>query len=90
MPVEQRYSLPNTRFMLHQPSGGVGGQASDISIEAQEILKMRDRLNKTFADQTGQPVERIEKDTDRNFWMSAEEAKAYGLVGKIISSQADY
>jgi ATP-dependent Clp protease protease subunit len=90
VPVEQRYSLPITRYMLHQPSGGVGGQATDINIEAQEILKMRDRLNNLFAKQTGQPVERIEKDTDRNFWMSAEEAKQYGLVGKIISSQADY
>jgi ATP-dependent Clp protease protease subunit len=90
VPVEQRYSLLNTRFMLHQPSGGVGGQATDISIEAQEILKMRDRLNNIFARQTGQPVERIEKDTDRNFWMGAEEAKAYGLVGKVISSQAEY
>jgi ATP-dependent Clp protease, protease subunit len=90
VPVEQRYSLLNTRFMLHQPSGGVGGQATDISIEAQEILKMRDRLNKIFSVQTGQPVERIERDTDRNFWMSAEEAKQYGLVGKIITSQAEY
>jgi ATP-dependent Clp protease protease subunit len=90
VPVEQRYSLLNTRFMLHQPSGGVGGQATDISIEAQEILKMRDRLNKIFSVQTGQPVERIERDTDRNFWMSAEEAKVYGLVGKIITSQAEY
>ena len=90
VPVDQRYTLLNTRFMLHQPSGGVGGQATDISIEAQEILKMRDRLNNLFARQTGQPVERIEKDTDRNFWMSAEEAKAYGLVGKIIPSQAEY
>jgi ATP-dependent Clp protease protease subunit len=90
VPVEDRYSLRNTRFMLHQPSGGVGGQASDISIEAQEILKMRDRLNKIFSVQTGQPVERIERDTDRNFWMSADEAKAYGLVGKVITSQADY
>src|SRR5476649_1294847 len=90
VPTECRYSLLNTRFMLHQPSGGVGGQASDISIEAQEILKMRDRLNKIFSVQTGQPVDRIEKDTDRNFWMSAEEAKQYGLVGKIITSQADY
>jgi ATP-dependent Clp protease, protease subunit len=90
VPVEQRYSLLNTRFMLHQPSGGVGGQATDISIEAQEILKMRDRLNKIFSVQTGQPVERIEKDTDRNFWMSAEEAKQYGLVGKIISSQTEF
>jgi ATP-dependent Clp protease protease subunit len=90
VPTENRYSLPNTRFMLHQPSGGVGGQATDISIEAQEILKMRDRLNKIFSVQTGQPVERIEKDTDRNFWMSADEAKAYGLVGKVITSQADF
>ena len=90
VPVENRYSLTNTRFMLHQPSGGVGGQASDISIEAQEILKMRDRLNKIFSVQTGQPVERIEKDTDRNFWMSADEAKQYGLVGKVITSQVDF
>ncbi len=90
VPTEDRYSLPNTRFMLHQPSGGVGGQASDISIEAQEILKMRDRLNKIFSVQTGQPVERIERDTDRNFWMSADEAKAYGLVGKVVTSQADF
>jgi ATP-dependent Clp protease, protease subunit len=90
VPVEQRYSLQNTRYMLHQPSGGVGGQATDISIEAQEILKMRDRLNKTFSVQTGQPVERIEKDTDRNFWMSAEEGKAYGLVGKIVTTQVDF
>ena len=90
VPTANRYSLPNTRFMLHQPSGGVGGQASDISIEAQEILKMRDRLNKIFSVQTGQPVERIEKDTDRNFWMSADEAKGYGLVGKVITSQADF
>jgi ATP-dependent Clp protease protease subunit len=90
VPVEQRFSLQNTRYMLHQPSGGVGGQATDISIEAQEILKMRDRLNNLFARQTGQPVERIEKDTDRNFWMSAEEAKQYGLVGKIITAQVDY
>lgn len=90
VPLEQRYSLPNTRFMLHQPSGGVGGQASDISIEAAEILKMRDRLNRIFSVQTGQPMEKIERDTDRNFWMSAEESKAYGLVGKIVTKQADF
>jgi ATP-dependent Clp protease protease subunit len=88
--AEQRFSLPNTRYMLHQPSGGVGGQATDISIEAQEILKMRERLNLTFSVQTGQSVEKIEKDTDRNFWMSAEEAKTYGLVGKVISNQVDF
>jgi ATP-dependent Clp protease protease subunit len=90
VPVEHRYSLPNTRFMLHQPSGGVGGQATDISIEAQEILKMRERLNHIFSVQTGQPVEKIERDTDRNFWMSADEAKQYGLVGKVIKTQAEY
>jgi ATP-dependent Clp protease protease subunit len=90
VPLENRYSLPNTRFMLHQPSGGVGGQATDISIEAQEILKMRERLNKIFAVQTGQPFEKIERDTDRNFWMSAEEGRDYGLVGKVITSQLDF
>lgn len=84
--VENRFCLPNTRFLLHQPSGGVGGQASDIGIEANEIIKMRKRLNLILAKQTGQPVEKVEKDTDRNFWMSAEEAKEYGLVGKIIKS----
>ncbi|MEE2947578.1 MAG: ATP-dependent Clp protease proteolytic subunit [Verrucomicrobiota bacterium] len=85
-PVEDRFSLPNTRYMLHQPSGGVGGQASDISIEAEQIIKMRERLNQIFADQTGQPLKTIAKDTDRNFWMTPEEAKEYGLVGKIIQS----
>src|ERR1700722_8274793 len=90
VPTENRYSLPNTRFMLHQPSGGVGGQATDISIEAQEILKMRERLNHIFSVQTGQTFEKIEHDTDRNFWMSAEEAKQYGIVGKLVSSQSEY
>jgi len=90
LPLENRFSLPNTRFMLHQPSGGVGGQATDISIEAQEILKMRERLNHIFSVQTGQPMEKIERDTDRNYWMSAEEAKAYGLVGKVITTQAEF
>lgn len=84
--LENRYSLPNTRFLLHQPAGGATGQASDIAIEAQEIIKMRRRLNEIFARQTGQTIERIEEDTDRNFWMSAEQAKEYGLVGKIIDS----
>src|SRR5277367_3923846 len=90
VPIDNRYSLPNTRFMLHQPSGGVGGQATDIRIEAQEILKMRERLNRIFSEQTGQPVEKIERDTDRNFWMSAEEGKDYGLVGKVIRTQAEF
>jgi ATP-dependent Clp protease protease subunit len=90
VPLENRYSLPNTRFMLHQPSGGVGGQATDISIEAQEILKMRERLNKIFSVQTGQSVEKVERDTDRNFWMSAEEAKEYGLVGRVVTTQTEF
>ena len=83
---ENRYSLPNTRFLLHQPTGGASGQAADIAIEAQEIIKMRRRLNETFARQTGQPIEKVEEDTDRNFWMSAEQARDYGLVGKIIGT----
>ena len=86
---ENRYSLPNTRFLLHQPAGGASGQASDIAIEAQEIIKMRRRLNEIFAAQTGQPIEKVEEDTDRNFWMSAAQAKEYGLVGHIINGAAE-
>jgi len=86
VPKEDRYSLPNTRFLLHQPMGGARGQASDIAIEAEEILKMRRRLNEIFAEQTGQPIEKVERDTDRNFWMTAEQAKEYGLVGQIVNS----
>lgn len=87
--VENRFSLPNTRFLLHQPAGGASGQASDIAIEAQEIIKMRRRLNEIFARQTGQSIEKVEEDTDRNFWMSAAQAKEYGLVGSIIASVED-
>jgi ATP-dependent Clp protease protease subunit len=86
---EDRLCLPNTRFMIHQPLGGIGGQATDIEIEADEILKARDRLNQTIADRTGQTVERVEKDTDRNFWMSPEEALEYGIVGRIVKSISD-
>ena len=86
VPIEDRYCLPNTRFLLHQPAGGAGGTASDIEIEASEILKMRERLNKIFARQTGQPLEKIEKDTNRNFWLTAEDAKEYGLVGHIVET----
>ena len=89
VPLENRYCLPNTRFLLHQPAGGMGGSASDIDIEAKEILKMRERLNRMFAVATGQPVERIEQDTHRNFWLDADAAKKYGLVGNIISSAAE-
>ncbi len=85
-PKEDRYALPNTRFLLHQPAGGVGGTASDIDIEAREILKMRERINRIFSRETGQPLERIENDTRRNFWLGAEEAIEYGLVGRIVHS----
>lgn len=85
-PRERRFCLPNTRFLLHQPAGGVGGHAADIAIEAREIIAMRERLNRLFARETGQPLDRIEDDTRRNFWLSAEAAREYGLVGKIISS----
>jgi ATP-dependent Clp protease protease subunit len=81
-----RYCLPNTRFLLHQPSGGMSGQFSDVEIETQQILSMRDRLNRIMARQTGQTVQRIENDTRRNYWLDAQGAKEYGLVGQIIES----
>ena len=84
VPLEDRYCLPHTRFLLHQPAGGVGGTAADIDIEAREIIRMRERLNRVFSEATGQSPEKIEDDTRRNFWLSAAEAKDYGLVGKII------
>ncbi len=86
---ENRFCLPFTRFLLHQPLGGVRGQASDISIEAEEILKMRERLIREIASETGQTYERVVQDTERNFWMDAEEAKAYGLVSKVIQSASE-
>ena len=82
---ENRYSLPNTRYMIHQPLGGVRGQATDIQIEADEIIKMRRRINQLISDGTGQPLDKVEADTQRNYWLDAEEAKGYGIVGKIIS-----
>jgi len=86
---ENRLCLPNTRFLLHQPAGGMRGQASDIQIEAEQIIKMRDRVNRMIAKETGQTFERIVKDTQRNFWMSAEEAKEYGLVSRIINDTSE-
>lgn len=85
-PREDRFALPNTRFLLHQPAGGAGGTAADIAIEAHEIIRMRERINRIFARQTGQPIERIESDTHRNFWLDATSAIEYGLVGKIVES----
>jgi len=81
---EHRYSLPNTRFMIHQPLGGVRGQATDIEIEAREIIRMQERVNKLIADATGQPLEKVKKDSDRNYWMSPAQALDYGVVGKLI------
>jgi Protease subunit of ATP-dependent Clp proteases len=82
---EDRYSLPNTRYMIHQPAGGVRGQSTDIVIEAEELIRVRSRVNKIISDATGQSLEKIDKDTDRNFWLNAQEAVEYGVVGKIIS-----
>ena len=83
---EDRYALPNTRFMMHQPSTGAAGVASDIRITAREILKIRERLNKLISDETGQAIEKVAVDSDRDFWMSAEEAVQYGLVSKIVKN----
>jgi ATP-dependent Clp protease protease subunit len=85
-----RLCLPATRFLLHQPMGGVRGPATDIGIEAREIVKMRERLNRLFAEVTGQPYEKVADDTDRNYWMSAEEAIAYGLVDRIVRSAKEF
>lgn len=89
VPLEDRFCTPNTRFLLHQPSGGAGGPATDIEIQAREIQKMKDRLNLIFAEATGQPVERIEKDTDRDYWMSPKEAIDYGLVCKVAAQASE-
>lgn len=86
---ERRFCLPQTRFLLHQPMGGVRGPAVDIDIEAKEIVKMRERLNRLIARETGQTYERVARDTDRNYWMSAEEAIAYGMLDRVISSVAE-
>ncbi|MEO1985494.1 MAG: ATP-dependent Clp protease proteolytic subunit [Martelella sp.] len=86
-PKEDRICLPNTRFLLHQPSGGTRGPASDIEIQAREIIKMNERLIKIFSKATGQSEEKISKDIDRDYWLSAEEAIEYGLVSRIVTSQ---
>ena len=86
---EDRYSLPNTRYMIHQPLGGCQGQATDINIEAKEIVRVRKRINNIISEATGQPIEKVNKDTDRNYWLSAEEALDYGIVKNIISSHSE-
>ena len=83
---ENRYCLPNTRFLLHEPSGGVGGKASDIEIQAEQIRIMRERFNRLFADATGQTPEKIARDTARDFWLNTDQALEYGLLGRVIST----
>jgi len=83
----KRFSLPNSKIMIHQPLGGAQGQATDIEIHAREILKTREQMNKITAERTGQPLEKVEKDTERDYFMSAEEAKAYGIVDQVVSSR---
>jgi ATP-dependent Clp protease protease subunit len=84
----KRFSLPNSKVMIHQPSGGSQGQATEIEIQAREILKTREQLNKILADRTGQPLERIARDTERDYYMSADESKEYGLIDQVISKRA--
>jgi ATP-dependent Clp protease protease subunit len=85
----KRYALPNSRIMIHQPSGGAQGQASDIEIQAKEILYLRERLNRLLSEATGQPIERIERDTDRDTFMSAEDAVSYGLIDRTLVSRTE-
>jgi len=88
---DQRLALPNTKLLIHQVyiPGVVRGQASDLEITAKDLLKTRDRINELYAEETGQPIERIAKDTNRDYWMTAEEAVEYGLISRIVSSRAD-
>ena len=88
-PKERRVCLPNTRFMIHQPAGGAGGQATDIAIQAKEILRTRERIARIIATQTGRPYETIARDMERDFWMSATEAVEYGIVSRVIERQTE-
>lgn len=88
-PKKLRLSLPNSRFLMHQPSIGIHGSAADIKIEAAEILKMREKINTLIAQETGQSLDNVEKGTRRNYWMDAQEAKKYGLVSRIITSKSE-
>jgi ATP-dependent Clp protease protease subunit len=88
-PKERRVCLPNTRFMIHQPAGGAGGRASDIAIQAREIIKVRERIARVVAAQTGQKLDKVLVDMERDYWMSAEEAVAYGIVSRVIERQSE-
>jgi ATP-dependent Clp protease protease subunit len=87
--AKKRYSLPNSRIMIHQPMGGVQGQAADIKIQAEEIIRLRGTLNQIFAFHTGKNIKQVEKDTDRDFFMTGEEAKAYGIIDHVINNRDD-
>ncbi|MDE2452450.1 MAG: ATP-dependent Clp protease proteolytic subunit [Burkholderiales bacterium] len=87
-PKERRLCLPNTRFMIHQPAGGAGGPATDIAIQAKEIIKTRERIAREVATQTGQKLDKVLADMERDYWMSAEEAIAYGIVARVIETQS--
>jgi len=86
---ENRFCLPNTRFLIHQPAGGSQGSATDISIAAEQIIKMKARINKLIADETGTDISRVEKDTDRDYWMTVEEAVEYGIVSKSVVNMSE-
>jgi ATP-dependent Clp protease, protease subunit len=88
-PKERRMCLPNTRFMIHQPSGGAGGQATDIAIQAKEIVKTRERIAQTVADATGKPLAKVLEDIERDYWMSPKEAIEYGILSKVIKSKTE-
>jgi ATP-dependent Clp protease protease subunit len=86
---DQRFCLPNTRFLVHQPLGGARGDATDIAIQAEQIIKMRARINQLIANETGQSLERVAQDTDRDYWMTTDEAIEYGIVGKVVKSASE-
>lgn len=88
-PKERRVCLPNTRFLIHQPAGGMRGVAADIAIQAQQLVKIRERIARVISTQTGQAFDKVMQDIDRDYWMTAEEALAYGIVSRIVSTQAD-
>ena len=89
VPKERRFCLPQTRFLIHQPSGGAGGQATDIAIMAREIIKARERIARVIARETGQPLEKVQVDIERDNWMGPEEAIEYGLISRIIQSRSE-
>ena len=88
-PPQRRVCLPNTRFMIHQPAGGAGGPATDIAIQAKEILRTRERIAKVISRETGKPIEKVRSDMERDYWMSAEEAIAYGIVSRVVETHRD-